>query len=345
MSASRSSRCIFCTFKQVANSRPVFRRKLHVTPFRAEEKKPEPSDSDIPQQYSRARKLSPEELKENFTPAQAAAIRAAEEDLEQIETQTRFRAGEPWATRYYDDFTEIDPVIDKPVKAPWSNIDESSRLKTEDEFNEEILQFMQNMPANEEEAQKAFKDFHTNMRLTVGKEEAEKNPRSAQAPSIPLMGKNGQPPVKKGIVKTKKQDRQSGDRAGEQEVSPALVRLMQMTGFDAGQLRKLKVKSLITHRVVNQTRLGKISKMYFLSVAGNGNGLLGIGEGKSESGSEAMLQSQYRAIRNMLPVLRYENRTIFGDVEGKSGATELKLYARPPGKLAQICTGRLHADD
>lgn len=33
----------------------------------------------------------------------------------------------------------------------------------------------------------------------------------------------------------------------------------------------------------------------------------------------------------MQPILRYEDRTIFGDVEGKVGAVELKLMTRPPG--------------
>jgi ribosomal protein S5 len=33
----------------------------------------------------------------------------------------------------------------------------------------------------------------------------------------------------------------------------------------------------------------------------------------------------------MRPIKRYEQRTIFGTVSGKVGATELELYARPPG--------------
>ena len=35
----------------------------------------------------------------------------------------------------------------------------------------------------------------------------------------------------------------------------------------------------------------------------------------------------------MKPVPRYENRTIFGDLEHKVGATKVQLFARPPGTL------------
>lgn len=313
----------------------MLRREIHASLIRSQKSKSKAEDDDLPQQYTPPRKLTSDELKQNFTPAQAAAIRAAEDtNGELLGQSTRLHNGKPWTSTYYDDFTEIDPVVDKPVKAPWSNLDDTSRLKTEEEFNEEIYQFMQNMPADDKAAEEAWQNFHQNVRLTVGKEEAEKNPRSAQAPDIPLMGKNGQPPPekRKAGAAVKKQGDRPGERGEEQEISPALVRLMQMTGFDRQQLRKLKVKSIVSHRVVNQTRLGKIQKQYWLSIAGNGNGLLGIGEGKSEESSEGLLQSQYRAIRNMQPVLRHENRTIFGDVEGKSGATELKLFARPPGK-------------
>jgi len=92
-----------------------------------------------------------------------------------------------------------------------------------------------------------------------------------------------------------------------------------------------QVKVLVRHRVVNQTRLGKIQSMYVLAVAGNGNGRLGIGEGKATEPDEAMDKARQAAIRNMQPIPRYEQRTIFGEVEGKVAASEVKLMARPPG--------------
>jgi len=97
------------------------------------------------------------------------------------------------------------------------------------------------------------------------------------------------------------------------------------------EILRIKVKLLVQHRVVNQTRLGKIASQYVLAIAGNGRGLLGIGEGKSTEAPEAMKQARLSAIRNMKPVPMYEKRTVFGDVYGKVAASEVSLHARPPG--------------
>ncbi|KAL9110189.1 MAG: hypothetical protein Q9227_005250 [Pyrenula ochraceoflavens] len=165
------------------------------------------------------------------------------------------------------------------------------------------------------------------LRITEGKEEAELEPRSALAPEIFARGEKNL----EGVSTKKKKDSKTSGGRQEEEPSPALLRLMQMTGYDQRQISLLRVKTLVNHTVTNQTRMGKVGKFYQLAIAGNGNGLIGIGEGKSEEVLEAGIQAQYRAIRNMRPILRYENRTIFGDVKGKVGAVELELYNRPPG--------------
>ena len=165
------------------------------------------------------------------------------------------------------------------------------------------------------------------VRITVGKEEAERNPRSALAPELFRPGEPNLEPAPK-----KKKKATDGTQPVE-EPSPALVRLMQMTGYNRQQIQQLRVKTVVQHNITNQTRMGKVNKIYMLSIAGNGNGLIGVGEGKSEEIGDAALQAQYRAIRNMRPILRYEGRTIFGDVKGKVGAVELELSARPPGGL------------
>ncbi|KAF2094950.1 hypothetical protein NA57DRAFT_45928 [Rhizodiscina lignyota] len=120
-------------------------------------------------------------------------------------------------------------------------------------------------------------------------------------------------------------------KLAEADEDPHLRRLIQQTGFTAEQIRKFRVKTLVQHAVVNQTRMGKIRSLYFLTIAGNGNGLLGIGEGKATENEDGQRQSIMAAIRNMKPVHRYESRTIYGEVEGKVGAVEVKLSARPPG--------------
>jgi hypothetical protein len=93
----------------------------------------------------------------------------------------------------------------------------------------------------------------------------------------------------------------------------------------------LKIKTLVMHFVTNQTRLGKISSCYVLAVAGDGNGRLGIGEGKALEVDDATSKANQAAIRSMRPIPRYEKRTIYGEVEGKVGACEVQLKAKPPG--------------
>jgi small subunit ribosomal protein S5 len=106
------------------------------------------------------------------------------------------------------------------------------------------------------------------------------------------------------------------------------------TGFTELQIRRFRTKILVSHSVVNQTRMGKLRKIYCLAVAGNGNGLVGIGEGKSVEYLEANRIATYMAVRNMMPVPRYEDRTIYGDLDIKVGAVELKLFSRPPGMFS-----------
>lgn len=115
---------------------------------------------------------------------------------------------------------------------------------------------------------------------------------------------------------------------------PRILRLSQQTGLTPAEIQRLRVKNLVNHRVVNQTRMGKIQSLYFLTIAGNEDGMLGIGEGKAAEDEDGRRQAMMAAIRNMRPVPRYEDRTIFGDVEGKVGASIVQLSARPPGKIS-----------
>jgi len=118
-----------------------------------------------------------------------------------------------------------------------------------------------------------------------------------------------------------------------EDLDPRILRLSQQTGMTPEQIRRLRVKNLVNHRVVNQTRLGKIQSMYYLTIAGNENGMIGIGEGKAIENEDASKQAMMNAIRNMRPVPRYEDRTIYGDVEAKVGASVVQLSARSPGNI------------
>lgn len=342
MSPSRSPLCLLCAFSRRVGRDHSSRRKFHASSTQLARRSKDEKGKAQPLTRS---DLSPEKIRgyseeekkllaEKYTPAQRAAIDAGEEaiDPNHLASQATSRQNH-WSLKYYDDLAQIDPVVDHPVRAPYSNTDPNLRLKTEDELDEDLARFITELPPEDSpEAEEAWMNFDKKLRLTVGKEEAEHNTRSAEAPDLfrpferNLEGKVIKPP---SVV----QSAPSQAKAKTDAVpDPGLLRLMQMTGFSKDQIFGLRVKCLISHRVVNQTRLGKIGKAYVLSVAGNGNGLIGIGEGKSEEPGEARIQSQYRAIRNMQPILRYEGRTIYGDVKGKVSATELELYSRPPGE-------------
>lgn len=337
MSVFRSSECVFCLFSKALRPASVARRPFHSSPIHQKRKPRFPSvktdnnsnNIDLAQAAKDFPSAKNGPIPQNYSPEQRAAIEAAHNliDGEQLDKQTGTRI-DPWTMQYFDDLTKINPVVDKPVRAPWTNTDDNARLKTEDELEDDLVKFMQEIPAPQKHDNdfdpSLWDKFDKNLRLTVGTEVAERSPRTALAPDLPRLSQA--PPTKKSM---------KGDDVVEEEPpSAALVRLMQATGYNRRQISQLRVKTIFTKQVANQTRLGKIRKTYILSVAGNQNGLIGIGEGKAAQIGDARLQSQYRAIRNMTPILRYEDRTIFGDVDGKVSATELELYARPPGKLS-----------
>lgn len=257
------------------------------------------------------------ELEKRYTPAQIAAIRAGEEavDPEDLATQGAVRE-DPFALPYQeDDLSKIQPVIDKPIRAPEENYDPKMRFKNEDEIASEFADFIDKLPA--EPTGLDYQKFADNLRLKVGKEEAERDPVSYEAPEIP-----------KNIPAL----RERAAKVGEAEIDPLTKRLMRQTGYSNDELKRFRVKHLVSHRVVNQTRMGKIQSIYYLAIAGNQRGLLGIGEGKSTETEDAMRQAKFAAIRNMQPIPRYEDRTIYGDIKVKVGAVELELMTRPPGK-------------
>ncbi|OZJ05904.1 hypothetical protein BZG36_01172 [Bifiguratus adelaidae] len=94
---------------------------------------------------------------------------------------------------------------------------------------------------------------------------------------------------------------------------------------------RLQKKALVVKRVVNMNGKGKQPSMYALVVVGNGQGLAGYGEGKDEEASRAVRKATQRAIKNMRYFERYDDRTVFADIEHKFHATRVFLRTRPPG--------------
>jgi small subunit ribosomal protein S5 len=358
MSAQRSSRCLLCAFSRSTASsaaRPGGPRRefsssvsLFVRTKSKGGSNKSKQSSKLVSSVRQLRRYNEEEKKqlvEKYTAAQRAAIDIGEQAVgpEILATQAAPRR-DPWSLQYYDDLSKIDPVVDHPIRAPYSNMDATKRLKTEDEINEDLASFVADFPEDENspEASEAWTKFDRNLRLTVGKEESENNTRSARAPELYIPGERDlndeivKPLATKMFGDPKNRVEEAKDRTDLAESDPGVYRLIQITGLPWKRIRSLRFKTIIAHPVVNQTRLGKIRQMYFLSIAGDGNGLVGYGEAKGLESQEARVQSQHRAIRNMQPILRYEGRTTYGDVTGKVSATELQLFARPPGEQPSL---------
>jgi len=107
------------------------------------------------------------------------------------------------------------------------------------------------------------------------------------------------------------------------------------------ELNRLYRFPLIRRRITQQTGKGKIHRQFVLMVVGNGDGLVGYGQGKDEDASRAEAKAFAQAVRNMDWVERFEKRTIWTDINTKLGATQIILRPRPVG-FGLRCNPNLH---
>ncbi|CAG8465703.1 6857_t:CDS:2 [Acaulospora morrowiae] len=107
--------------------------------------------------------------------------------------------------------------------------------------------------------------------------------------------------------------------------------LSAITGLTSDEIRNLMKKTLVVKSVKNQTGKGRMVSMYALVVVGNGNGVAGFGEGKDEEAPTAIKKATNKAIKNLRYFERYDDRTIYHDIEQKFHATVIKFWARAPG--------------
>lgn len=116
------------------------------------------------------------------------------------------------------------------------------------------------------------------------------------------------------------------------ELGELAKKLSLASGFDERYIMGLKVKTLILKTVRNQTSKGKINSFYALVCAGDGKGMLGIGEGKDpEEPRTAILKAHWQAVKNLVKVPRLEDRTVYGNIDHKYGASVVQLRSSPPG--------------
>lgn len=126
------------------------------------------------------------------------------------------------------------------------------------------------------------------------------------------------------------------DADEEGEVSPLAHLPLSREALD-----KLYKFQLISRRITQQTGKGKIHRQYALVVVGNGDGLVGYGEGKDEELPRASDKAFAAAVRNMDSVERFEKRTVWTDMETKLGSTHIILRPRPVG-FGLRCNPNVH---
>lgn len=313
-----------------------------------------------------------------YTPEQIEAIEEGEKAIDPRDIVKQGRPRQDYMRlKYRDDLSKISPLIDHPVRAPDQDIDPEIRTRTDDEMIEAFARWHDNTytrdaewdareasgntvpqelvdrlqakinnpnttPEERREAVSELDEIDTGIDPMAGFERMAGDPNTfLHSPKGTLDTQQDQTAPEIPLMKT------PGLQFGNEEVDPRMDRLLKQTGLTDEDVRKIRVKNLVYHRVVNQTRMGKIQSLYFLTIAGNQNGMLGVGEGKAAEDEDGRRQAMMAAIRNMKPIPRYEERTIFGEVEAKVGASIVKLSARPPGKWCFIVhrLGRSIADE
>lgn len=117
--------------------------------------------------------------------------------------------------------------------------------------------------------------------------------------------------------------------------------MMRLLPVSSKYYRDLQQSILMRRGVVQQTGKGKIRRVSIMVLVGDGNGLVGYGEGKHSIGSTALKAARLAAVKNMDYVERFEKRTIWTEMSTKLGATRLILRPRPVG-FGLRCNPNLH---
>jgi small subunit ribosomal protein S5 len=98
---------------------------------------------------------------------------------------------------------------------------------------------------------------------------------------------------------------------------------------------------LLFRFTTKQTGKGKVNKWATLTVVGDGNGLIGMGQGKDDDAQEAHRKARNAAFRSMDYIDRFEDRTFWTEMRSKLGGTEIILRPRPVG-FGLRCNPHIH---
>lgn len=125
------------------------------------------------------------------------------------------------------------------------------------------------------------------------------------------------------------------ENSGEDDI---VAHLASVTEMSPGEIKGLYRFPLIVKRVVSMKSKGKMPSMYALVVVGNGNGLVGVGEGNGEAANRAVSKAFSQAVRSMDYVERYDDRTVWGEMESNFGSCKIQMRSRPPGLSSPLWT-------
>jgi small subunit ribosomal protein S5 len=318
--------------------------------------------------------FTPEEkeyLQQTYSPEQMASIEAGEStiDPQDLAVQGRLR-NDPYRMPYIEDFSVIQPVIDRrPKTKPAPN--PNAKFMDVEEFTEDLIEWAQKFfPEHGKEA-KTLKDFvweeykdkpeaewpeQAMKKAKKGYEEYMKKAEDEGVIDVEKMGPKDLDVLDYLMNRSTMTDQGRGSNSAlvpglpkeipgvaglyNRNVDPEdeglddegnYTDLKKQTGMSLRNILQIKTKQLVTRYVSNQTRLGKIQSIHCMYIAGNQNGWLGVGSAKSTEPSIASLKAKLNAIKNMRPIARYENRTTYGNVESKVSGTIVRLNSRPPG--------------
>ncbi|KFY26932.1 hypothetical protein V493_03794 [Pseudogymnoascus sp. VKM F-4281 (FW-2241)] len=338
MSVSRPARCVFSSASSIAKARPMVQcRDFSTTQSLPGRRRPrfasvKAEDMGLVSQAPTGQVLKSytqkdeQNLSKRYTPDQMRVIAAGEEaiDLEDIRSHGVVR-NDPYAFKYLDDFSVLRPTLDKIPKAA-STVPKGARWLNETERFDQVNEWLGKMTEEKEQQGLTAPNAVPITRLDLQKFIDE-------TPSMTGGGKFGSDVLAPALPKVPSMVGmyQNSSLVDPRDPIGSYDKLRRQTGMTLDDIFKLEVKHIVAHSVNNMTRLGRVQSFYSLSIAGNGKGMLGIGEGKSAEMSDSLNQSRMAAIKNMKPVPRYEDRTIFGDVEAKVSAVRVQLMSRPPG--------------
>ena len=85
------------------------------------------------------------------------------------------------------------------------------------------------------------------------------------------------------------------------------------------------------NRTCKGTRSGGLYRYSCMVVVGNGEGVLGWGQGKAVEVNEAVKKAYTRACRNLYPIPRYNGHTLPEGMEAKFGQVKVTMYPKAAG--------------